>query len=140
MIKKENHMEIQLNSISIQGSIKTDSRQTAQDLGKLLRQMPEFEIFLRALKAANQDPTVQKLGQQMRTHQNSQQWYKERNDLQASEMARLELEMEELPTVKKYRQAETEVKRLFRQVDEIVSQAAGVKFAENAKRGGGCCG
>lgn len=132
-------MDIQINPMPTPAAVKADSRQAAQALGGLLRQAPEYEAFLKALKAVNSDPTVQKLGAQMRAHQNALQWGRDDRGQQATELKRLGLEMEALPLVKAYRQAETEVQRLFRAVDEIISQEAGVAFAVNAKRGG-CCG
>lgn len=132
-------MDIELNPLPAPATVKVDPRQVAQALGALLRQTPEYEAFLKALKAVNGDLTVQRLGAQMRSHQNALRWGRDDDGQHAAELERLELEMEALPLVKAYRQAETEVQRLFRAVDEIVSQEAGVAFAANAKRGG-CCG
>lgn len=132
-------MDVQLNPPPTPAAVKADSRQAAQALGKLLRQTPEYAAFLSALKAVNGDLTVQKLGAQMRSHQQALQWGRDGDGQHAAELARLELEMENLPVVKEYRQAETEAQQLFRAVDETISQEAGVTFAVNAKRGG-CCG
>jgi cell fate (sporulation/competence/biofilm development) regulator YlbF (YheA/YmcA/DUF963 family) len=132
-------MDAQQNPIPAPESIKIDPRQAAQALGKLLRQIPEYEAFLKALQAVNNDLTVQKLGAQMRAHKNALQWGRDNNGQHAAELERLELEMEALPVVQVYRQAEEQVRRLFLAVDEIVTQEAGVAFAVNARRGG-CCG
>jgi cell fate (sporulation/competence/biofilm development) regulator YlbF (YheA/YmcA/DUF963 family) len=132
-------MDVQLNSMPTPAPVTADPHQAARTLGSLLLQTPEYEAFLKALQAVNNDLTVQKLGAQMRAHQNALQWGRDDSNTHAAELERLELEIENLPTVKQYRQAETEAKELFRAVDEIVSQEAGVAFAVNAKRGG-CCG
>lgn len=119
-------------------ALSADPVHFAQTLGRLLRQTPEYESFLRTLKAVNSDLTVQGLAAQMRTHQSALQW--NRDDGQhLVELARLEMELENLPVVKEYRQAEAQVQQLFRTVDEIISQEAGVAFAANASRSG-CCG
>lgn len=132
-------MDIELNPLPAPATVKVDPRQAAQALGALLRQTPEYEAFLKALKAVNNDLTVQGLGAQMRAHQNALQWGRDGNGQHAAELARLEQEMEALPTVKEYRQAEAQAQQLLRAVDEIISQEAGLAFAANAKRGG-CCG
>ncbi len=132
-------MDSQINPIPAPAMVKTDPHQAAQALGRLLRQTAEYEAFLQALKAVNDDLTVQRLAAQMRVHQYALQWGRDGAGQHASELERLEQEMEALPLVKTYRQAEMEVRRLFQAVDEIISQEAGVAFAANAKRGG-CCG
>ena len=132
-------MEVQLNPIPSPAAVKADSRQAAQALGQLLRQTPEFEAFLKTLKSVNGDLTVQKLGAQMRGHQNALQWGNDGDGQHAAELERLELEMENLPVVVEYRQSEMAVRQLFSAVDQVISQEAGVAFAANAKRGG-CCG
>jgi cell fate (sporulation/competence/biofilm development) regulator YlbF (YheA/YmcA/DUF963 family) len=132
-------MEVQLNSSSTITGVKAEPRQAAQALGALLRQTPEYENFLKALKTVNNDPAVQRLGAQMRSHQTALQWGRDNDGQHAIELERLELEMEALPSVKAYRQAESEVQKVFRSVDELISQEAGLAFAANARRSG-CCG
>lgn len=132
-------MDVQLNPPPIPASGTADPHQAARTLGWLLRQTPEYETFLKALQAVNSDLSVQKLGAQMRAHQNALQWGCDDIGQHAAELERLEMEIETLPLVKEYRQAETKLQQLFRAVDEIVSQEAGVAFAVNARRSG-CCG
>ena len=50
----------------------------------------------------------------------------------------LQTELEALPVVVSLRQAELGMREILTAVDDIISQAAGVPFAANAKRG--CCG
>jgi cell fate (sporulation/competence/biofilm development) regulator YmcA (YheA/YmcA/DUF963 family) len=132
-------MEVQNKALLHSEAVKPDTGLAAQTLGQLLSQTPEFEIFLKGLKSVNNDLTIQRLAAQMRSHRSALQWGGDDRRQHLDELAKLELEMEELPIVKEYRQAETEVKRLFHAVDEIIRHEAGVNFAENAKRGG-CCG
>lgn len=132
-------MDILPNSIPAPATIKTDTRQAARVLGQLLLKTPEYEAFLNALRAVNGDLTVQRLGAQMRAHQSALQWGRDDSGQHASELERLEQEMEALPLVREYRLAEEAVRQLFQTVDAIVSQEAGVVFALNAKRSG-CCG
>ena len=113
-----------------------DALQAAQTLGALLRQTQEYERFLKALKAVNSDLTIQKLAAEIRSHQTALQWDRDPDGQHAAEFARLELEMEDLPRVKEYHQAETVIQQLFRAVDAIVSQEAGLEFAVNAQRSG----
>ena len=58
----------------------------------------------------------------------------------AAALARAEAEVEALPAVQEYRQAEAATRRLFQVVDALISQEAGVAFAENAQRSGCGCG
>lgn len=133
-------MDLQTNPMPAPAMVKTDPRQAAQALGVLLRQMPEYETFLKALKAVNSDRTVQKLGAEMRSHQKALQWGLDNDGQHATELSRLEQEMEGLPVVQDYRLAENTVSMIFTQVDSVISQAAGVPFAANAKRSGCGCG
>jgi cell fate (sporulation/competence/biofilm development) regulator YlbF (YheA/YmcA/DUF963 family) len=111
---------------------------TARALGERLSQTPEYRAFMGALKAVNSDLTAKKLYAEMRAHQNALQRGCDADGQHAAELNRLELEMEDLPLVKEYRQPEKEVSLLFRAVDEVISKAAGIPFAPNAKRSG--CG
>lgn len=114
-----------------------DPFQAARALGNLLAQLPEYRAFLEALKAVNNDPTVQKLSNQMRARQSAIQWG--RDVVQnAAELERLQAELEAMPVVQAYRRAEEAARVLFLAVDEIISREAGVDFAANAKRS--CCG
>jgi cell fate (sporulation/competence/biofilm development) regulator YlbF (YheA/YmcA/DUF963 family) len=113
---------------------------TARALGELLSQNPEYRTFLEALKAVNNSLTVQKLSAEIRSHQTAMQWGRDAEGQHAAELTRLEMEMEDHPVVKAYHQAEKEVSALFHAVDEVISQAAGVPFAANAKRSGCGCG
>lgn len=109
-------------------------------MGERLSQTPEYRAFLGALKAVNNDLTVQKLSAEMRSHQTALKWGRDTEDQHVAELTRLELEIEDHPVVKAYHQAEKEVSALFRAVDEIISQEAGVAFAVNAQRSGCGCG
>ncbi len=133
-------MDIQLNSESVPTTIKTDPLQTARALGERLSQTPEYRAFLAALKAVNNDLTIQNLSAEIRAHQTALQWGSDANGQHADEIVRIKLEMEDLPAMKAYRQAEREVSALFRTVDEIISQEAGVAFAVNAQRSSCGCG
>jgi hypothetical protein len=55
-------------------------------------------------------------------------------------LIRLETTLEALPIFKDYLQAKIAVCQMFAEVDSIISQAAGVPFATNAKRSGCSCG
>jgi cell fate (sporulation/competence/biofilm development) regulator YlbF (YheA/YmcA/DUF963 family) len=110
-------------------------------LGELLSQAPEYHAFLEALKTVNNDLTIQNLSAEIRAQQTALKWGSDANGQNADEIVRIKLEMEDLAAMKAYRQAEREVSALFRAVDEIISQEAGVAFVINAQRSGcGCSG
>jgi cell fate (sporulation/competence/biofilm development) regulator YlbF (YheA/YmcA/DUF963 family) len=132
-------MNAQSKFISPKLEMKKDPFAIAKTLGENLRHTSEFGAFLAALEAVNSDPNVRRLGTQKQKYQNALRREMDDTGQNAADLRRVELEMEELPVVKTYRQAEEAVTQLFRSVDEIISQEARVPFAVNAKRGG-CCG
>ena len=115
------------------------TRQAARSVGNLLRQTPTYTAFLGLLAAVNADPAVQQLAGQMRTHQAALQMGRD-PDQHAVALASVEAEVAALPVVQEYRQAEAATRRLFQVVDALISQEAGVAFAENAQRSGCGCG
>ena len=131
-------MNSPLNSVS--PTTKIDPFQAAQTLGDLLSQTPEYKAFIESQKAVNNDPTSYTLSVQMRGHQNAIQCGRDLYGEHAAELAQLELQMEDLPVVKRHHEAAKEVSALFQAVDKIVSQEAGVNFAINAQRSGCACG
>jgi cell fate (sporulation/competence/biofilm development) regulator YlbF (YheA/YmcA/DUF963 family) len=133
------YMNAQSKLVSPELEVKKDPFMIAKTLGEKLRHTSEFDAFLAALKVVNADPDVRRLGAQRQKYQNDLRRGMDDAGQSAAELARVELEMEELPVVKTYRQAEEAVTHLFRSIDEIISQEARVPFAVNAKRGG-CCG
>ncbi len=120
-------------------AIQPDPMQAAKTLGNLLRQTPEYETFLKALKVVNTDLTIQKLSAELRAHKAALQWGRDADGQHAIELTRLELELGDLPAMQEFHKAEKEFGDLLRAVDAIVSEAAGVAFAVNAQRTG-CCG
>jgi cell fate (sporulation/competence/biofilm development) regulator YmcA (YheA/YmcA/DUF963 family) len=120
--------------------LKTEADQAARELGELLLHTPEYQVFLKALSAVNNNPAVQKISAEMRSHQNALRWSPKNAGENEATLARLETELEMMPVVQDYRLAEEAVCRMFAEEDTIISQAAGVPFAANAKRSGCGCG
>ncbi|MCK7496824.1 MAG: hypothetical protein MZW92_42470 [Comamonadaceae bacterium] len=56
------------------------------------------------------------------------------------EMTTLQAQMESMPLVQTYHNAEQIFVRLCREIDEVVSEIAGVEFAPNARKSGCGCG
>lgn len=115
--------------------------QAVQALGRLLFATPEYKSYQTSLKEVNKDPNVHRLSMTIRDHETALQWGKgDRREHQAA-LAGLEAELEALPSVHAYHQAEKAAAQLFQAVDEVISQAAGIPFVPNAKRSGcGCSG
>jgi cell fate (sporulation/competence/biofilm development) regulator YlbF (YheA/YmcA/DUF963 family) len=90
--------------------------------------------FIQAMDAASHDPEVKQL---LRAIYNEQE-----TGFSAGKsgptLAQLRAELEMLPVVVSLRQAERGLRELLTAIDEIISQAAGVPFAANARRS--CCG
>jgi cell fate (sporulation/competence/biofilm development) regulator YmcA (YheA/YmcA/DUF963 family) len=101
-------------------------------LSSLLEQTKEFQEFARLARLINLDPDVKRIQLEFRDNQ-----IKNGADREST-FERLQSELEDLPAVQAYRQAEAAVKDLIQSVDEVVSQAVGIPFAVNAKISG--CG
>jgi cell fate (sporulation/competence/biofilm development) regulator YlbF (YheA/YmcA/DUF963 family) len=121
-------------------TINNDPFQAAQRLGNVLSETPEYRAFVAASKAIHNDVTVQKLSAEMRSHQTALHWDRDPNGQHAAELARLELQIEEMPVFKEYREREKVVSALFEAVDKTISQEAGLDFAVNAQHTGCSCG
>lgn len=113
--------------------------QASRALGEALMETPIYQNFLSALKAINNDPEIQRIATQMRSHQNALQMGIDGRDHQA-EISRLQAELEALPIVKQYRQTESEALAFFRAVDDLISESIGFPFAHNAHRSSCSCG
>ena len=131
-------MALQLNLVN--PAMKADPLEAATTLWTLLTHTREYKAFITAMKAVNSDPTIRNLSTEMRAHQTALQWGRDADGQHAAELTRLELEMEDLPLVKEYREAAKEVSALFQAVDKVVSREAGVDFAVNAQRSSCGCG
>ena len=114
--------------------------QTAQALGKLLFETPEYKAFLSTLKAVNSDIDLQRLSAKIREHNIALQWWKGDAAEHKSALEQLGNEMEALPAMLAYHASEQTVVRLCREVDLVISASAGVEFAANAKSSGCGCG
>ena len=114
--------------------------QAAHALGKLLFDTPECQAYLKAIKEINSDVDVQRVSANIREHETALQWGKGNRLEHQAALTTLEAELEALPSVHAYHQAEKAAAQLFHAVDEVISQAAGILFAPNAKRSGCGCG
>jgi len=129
-----------LNAVPSSTLVKLDPSQVAHTLSELLSQTPEYRAYLDALNALNNDPVIQRLSAEMRSHQIALQWGRDTDSRHVSEQTRLELEMDDHPVMKAYRQAEEAVSVMFRAVDELISSEIGVAFAVNAQHSNCSCG
>lgn len=107
--------------------------QASRALGEALVETPVYQNFLSALKAINNDPEIQRIATQMRSHQNALQMGIGGADHQ-TELSRLQVELEALPIVQEYCQTENEALAFFRAVDDLISGSIGFPFAHNAHR------
>jgi cell fate (sporulation/competence/biofilm development) regulator YlbF (YheA/YmcA/DUF963 family) len=118
--------------------IEAQVSQRAQTLGALLRETVEFRAFLQASQGIEENALVQKLLEQIESHRSALQWGLGDTAEHRAALRKLQAQLEALPSVQAYRQAERVVRDLFRAVDALISEAAGVDFAVNARRS--CCG
>lgn len=114
--------------------------QIARKLGELLLNTPEYQAYIKALKIVNNDPNVLNISAEMRSHRNALRWSPADSAEHEAALFRLETELEALPVLQEYRQAEKTVSHLFAEVNAIISQVADVPFAANARKSGCGCG
>jgi cell fate (sporulation/competence/biofilm development) regulator YlbF (YheA/YmcA/DUF963 family) len=114
--------------------------QAAQSLGKLLAETPEYQAFLQALKEVNHDLEVQKLLAKIREHDNAIQWGRGNILEHQGELKTLQILMESLPLVQTYHNAERIFVQLCHEINQVISESAGVEFAPNARKSSCGCG
>ena len=96
-------------------------------LARLLKASPEYQLFMQLSQDIYADPQASALIRRLQMTQSS---YFRADDDQA--VNQILAELHELPIMKEYDAAEEQVKLLFDAVDGIISQDAGLPFAENA--------
>ena len=121
-----------------QPAIQEDVRTSAQKLGAYLKETPVFQAFLEASRAANEDEQVTDLYKEIQDHQNAIQWGRGNFDDNQQALKKLSTEFESLPLIQTYNRVLEEARIFFIEIDEIISETAGVPFAVNAKKS--CCG
>lgn len=130
--------KIDLPILSMTGDAKVT--QAAQSLGKLLAETPEYQAFLQALKEVNHDLEVQKISAQIREHDSAIQWGRGNILEHQGEMETLQVQLESLPLVQTYHNAERTFAHLCREINQTISENAGVEFAPNARKSSCGCG
>jgi len=116
----------------------TDVSRAVRSLGAALKASPELAAFLAASQAIDADTAAQGWLQQIRTRQFELRWSQGDRAERSAELRKLQAELEALPSVQAYYQAELAARELLVTVDAVISEMAGADFAANAKRS--CCG
>ena len=130
-----------MNDLSMLNTSKINLHEPAvsealKHLAAELKRQPHFTALEKAYHEFQADQQAQDLQTKARTLQ--QQLRFSRADEDRVELDRLIEEFSQTPSVVAYYQAERDVRDLLQAVDAVVSEAAGVEFAANAKRS--CCG
>jgi cell fate (sporulation/competence/biofilm development) regulator YlbF (YheA/YmcA/DUF963 family) len=133
-------MSIQSDHSNISAALGLELHLAAKDLGKRLRETPEFQEYVQAAWVFNGDAEIQELSAKLHSRRTALQQAVRDKAIHAAELERLEQEMEASPVYQAYRQGESKVWALFQSVDRLISQTAGVEFSVNAQRRRGCCG
>lgn len=108
----------------------SDVSQRLQHLIDQLKAHSTFARYFDAYHAMQSDAEAQSLLTELRTHQYQ--------GLGEADYDRLRLQFYSRPSVKTYQAAEEALYDLLQMVDTVISEAAGIDFAANAKRS--CCG
>ncbi|WP_135662197.1 YlbF family regulator [Halorhabdus rudnickae] len=128
-------------------SVDTDNGETAietvdrlaSELGEAIADLPEHEAFREAKAAVEADEEVQEHIATFERKREEFQRARERGE--ASELDRRELEaaheeLQSLPVMEEYLQAQSALERRLGRVDSAISAELAVDFGEKA---GGCC-
>ena len=115
----------------------TDVSQAVRALGAALKVSPELAAFQAAIQSVNADDAAQDLLRQIRTLQTALYWG-QGNPANHSALHELQAGLEARPSIQAYYRAEQAAREMLQAVDAIISKAAGIDFAANAKRS--CCG
>lgn len=118
------------------GAVEQSVEEAVQALAVQLMVQPEVAALKRAAAQVDADPQAQRLMHEMWVAQRQLRhgWSHD----EEVRLAQLSEQLETLPSIRAYRQAERPLRDLCRAVDVIISDAAGVAFAANAQRS--CCG
>ncbi len=98
----------------------------AESLAYLLTDLPEFQNYLRASRTVHADVEVNKILAAMNG-------YGEYEDVEPGAYQDLNRRLEALPAMQAYRQAEQNARDIFAVVEQAISEAVGVSFAEHAR-------
>jgi len=104
-----------------------DLEKAADYLADLLAQTLEVQELIRLAQDLKADPDVYRISLGIKDIKAAE------GDNKQAILDDLLRQRESLPVVKEYRQAEMAARELFRSIDQIISQAAGLNFAENAR-------
>ena len=102
----------------------------AEKLACLLIETPEFQNFTRLERELNQDPKAGELNEKIYALQMA---YLSSMDEEGNTIDSLNAQLEKLPVMLEFRRAERAVRDLFTEVDQIISQSAGMDFSANAR-------
>jgi len=121
-----------INSFNLSFSTLEDTRlsDSARRLGALLGKTPQYAQFLECSQAVAQDAQVASLTRQIRARRSFYMSAEDGRDLQG--------ELEALPVMQTFRQAESDLRALLSAVDQLLGRSAGVAFATNVPNPG--CG
>jgi cell fate (sporulation/competence/biofilm development) regulator YlbF (YheA/YmcA/DUF963 family) len=116
-------------------SQESEVTEAVRSLAAVLRATPEFQALQVAARMLNHDEVVQQMLRELEVHQSALRHGD--SAAHSTALAQLRTDLEAQATVQVYRQAKQSARALFQAVDSVVSAAAGVDFAANAKRR--CC-
>jgi cell fate (sporulation/competence/biofilm development) regulator YmcA (YheA/YmcA/DUF963 family) len=106
-----------------------DVQDAAERLASLLTTTDAFRAYMRLARAVRVDEGVGELMAQI-----NDSVYSDDEGLYVEE---LEERLDALPVVRDYHRSAEEVRAVFRAIDAVIGQAAGLPFAENARACGG---
>lgn len=123
--------------MDVSTELQLSTAQALEHLAEIMKRQPAYVAFMQAHQALQSDEEAQrylKEGQRLGS-QLQFDWSKEKQERFNTILD----QFNQLACVKAYHEAELELRQLFCAVDVVISEAAGVEFAVNARRRS-CCG
>jgi cell fate (sporulation/competence/biofilm development) regulator YlbF (YheA/YmcA/DUF963 family) len=109
-------------------------------LGEFITATPVYQAYSKAYTQVNEDINYRRLTSLAQAHRRALRWGPRSGINHKSELERLESEIEALPVIQGFRRLEQTVHEMMLAIDEIISEEAGIAFAQNAQRNGCGCG
>ncbi|MBI4927881.1 MAG: YlbF family regulator [Anaerolineae bacterium] len=105
-------------------SLDERTARSAQRLAEALNATPEFQAFLSTARAVNTDPEVRRLVQAIRVC---------RSSFDCTHSGALQSELQALPVMTAYAQAQATLKTLVTRLDKAISDSAGLSYVANVR-------
>jgi cell fate (sporulation/competence/biofilm development) regulator YlbF (YheA/YmcA/DUF963 family) len=128
---KEIKMTLTANENAM-ASAAVDIKSAVGLLAKEITASPVFEAFKEAAVNVSDDKDASALVSEIRKFQRLYQWDQNARSESAKKLEELQKELTTIPVYQNYMKAEMDLRVMLREIDQVIGDQTGVKFAENA--------